>query len=41
MPYCECGEHVTPDFVRVFGDPEGDVLGCLACAEQHELPVIQ
>jgi len=33
MPECaSCGGHVTPDFVRVFGDADGDVHGCPACS---------
>lgn len=32
MPTCtNCGEFITPDFVRVFGDNENQVQGCPAC----------
>ena len=32
MPSCtNCGEFITPNFVRVFGDNENKVDGCPAC----------
>jgi len=31
-----CGEHVTPDFLRVFGI-DNEVHGCPACATYAEL----
>jgi len=32
MPTCDhCGSHVSRDFVRVFADEEGDVVGCPSC----------
>ncbi|NHN49994.1 hypothetical protein G9464_20710 [Halostella sp. JP-L12] len=32
MPQCEnCDGYVTERFVRVFGDNEGRVFGCLDC----------
>ena len=37
MPYCECGAHVTPDFVRVFGDRDGLVAGCIECTDRVNL----
>lgn len=36
MPECkECGAHVTPDFVRVFG-VDGEVHGCTNCEAQGD-----
>ena len=32
-----CGEYVTPDFVRVFGTEEHVVYGCPACSNMREL----
>lgn len=37
MPFCECGAHVTPDFVRVFGDRENVVHGCIECTDRVAL----
>ncbi|WP_457590070.1 DUF7563 family protein [Halalkalicoccus salilacus] len=32
MAQCDqCGQHVTPDFHRVFADNEGVLHGCPAC----------
>ena len=32
-----CGEHVTPQFARVFGDNDDAVRACPACATYREL----
>ncbi|MFD1586776.1 hypothetical protein ACFR9U_07265 [Halorientalis brevis] len=33
MPRCNnCGEHVSEQFSRVFGDSAGDVYACPACS---------
>lgn len=38
MPTCNhCGQFVTADFVRVFGDTEGEISGCLHCLNMTEL----
>lgn len=38
MPFCEgCDGHVTPDFVRVFGDRNGVVHACLECSIREEI----
>jgi hypothetical protein len=39
MPTCEnCEAHVTPDFRRVFGDPNtGAVHGCPRCMTNTEI----
>lgn len=35
MPHCEsCGEWVSTDFARVFGDEDGTVDACLNCETQ-------
>lgn len=32
MPACNhCGHHVSTDFKRVFGDGQGQVIGCPTC----------
>lgn len=32
MPACEgCGEHITGDFARVFGNNDGEVYVCMSC----------
>lgn len=37
MPSCtECGEHVTRDYVRVFG-VDGEVHGCPSCSTYRDL----
>ncbi|MDS0477073.1 hypothetical protein [Natrinema sp. 1APR25-10V2] len=37
MPSCsECGEHVTRDYVRVFG-VDGAVHGCPTCSTYRDL----
>jgi hypothetical protein len=34
MPGCNnCGAFVTRDFVRVFGNNDQELFGCLACSE--------
>lgn len=34
---CEnCGGHLTPDFVRVYGDEDGDVHRCPNCSTMRE-----
>lgn len=38
MPSCtNCGEFVTPSFVRVFGDNENRVDGCPTCLTATEI----
>lgn len=37
MPVCDCGEHVTERFARVFGDNEQNVHSCPQCATEREL----
>ena len=38
MPVCRnCGEHVTVQFARVFGDNSDTVEKCIACAPNAEL----
>lgn len=32
-----CGAHVSPDFLRVFGDNEDDVNGCVECMTLRRL----
>lgn len=32
-----CGEFVTRQFVRVFGDNAGEVYGCLSCGTARDL----
>lgn len=32
-----CGYFVTPDFARVFGTTENEVLRCPSCAEMTEI----
>lgn len=32
-----CGEHVTPEFVRVFGSNDDRVYACLNCATVSDL----
>jgi hypothetical protein len=32
-----CGEFVTRDFVRVFGDAEDEVFGCPSCMNMREV----
>ena len=33
MPDCAtCGEHISAQFVQVFGDKDGVVLACLSCS---------
>jgi len=35
MPACEgCGAFVSSDFARVMGDNDGNVHGCLECADR-------
>lgn len=35
---CEgCGEHVTTDFARVFGDNDDRVHACHNCVDQNEI----
>jgi len=37
MPECSnCGEHITPDFIRIFG-VDGEVHSCPACSTYAEL----
>ncbi|WP_449271533.1 DUF7563 family protein [Halopiger djelfimassiliensis] len=37
MPECSnCGAHITPSFVRVFGS-DGDVHGCPTCMTYAEI----
>lgn len=39
-PACQCsncGEHVSQDFVRVYGDNDGEVYGCLSCLTTRDL----
>lgn len=37
MPECNnCGQFVTTDFVRVFGDDNGELTGCLHCLDLTE-----
>jgi hypothetical protein len=38
MPECDnCGRFVTTDFVRVFGDSDDKLAGCLHCLTMAEL----
>lgn len=38
MPRCtNCGEHVTPQFARVFGDNEDVVRQCMDCVPNADL----
>lgn len=38
MPECPtCEEHVSPRFVRVFGNNEGVIPGCTECISGREL----
>jgi hypothetical protein len=38
MPRCQnCGQHVTPQFARVFGDNRNVVDGCPGCVPGREL----
>jgi hypothetical protein len=38
MPVCRnCGEHVTVQFARVFGDNQDRVRKCIACVPNAEL----
>lgn len=38
MPVCRnCGEHVTVQFARVFGDNTDTVEKCIACSRNAEL----
>lgn len=38
MPECQnCGSFVTSDFVRVFGNNESEVFGCIACHTVSDL----
>lgn len=38
MPQClTCGDHVTVQFARVFGDNEDTVHSCMGCAPNAEL----
>ncbi|WP_438267134.1 DUF7563 family protein [Haladaptatus salinisoli] len=38
MPRCEnCETHVTPRFIRVFGDEDGEVFACPQCSTGSEL----
>lgn len=30
-----CGNHITPEFARVFGDNDDDVHACLECADSN------
>ena len=35
MPHCEnCGAFVTRNFVRVFGDNQDNVQGCMECCDR-------
>ncbi|WP_445668774.1 DUF7563 family protein [Natranaeroarchaeum sulfidigenes] len=37
MPECDnCGAHLTPEYVRVFGDSSGSVPICIHCAPNTE-----
>jgi hypothetical protein len=33
MPECQCGNHVSPRYQRVFGGPDGAIEGCPACMD--------
>lgn len=38
MPECQhCGSHVSNDFVRVFGNSNGVVHGCIECGTKSRM----
>lgn len=32
-----CGSYVTHDFIRVFGDNDGEIAACPACSTMRDL----
>lgn len=35
MPYCECGNFVTSDYIRVFASNDGTLYSCYMCGTKH------